>query len=73
MSDLSKLINECIAAKAGNKEFALFFAGKRWRAEIGNRSQVVSLGEVPGEFAAAGRTAKDAVSKLLAKLQATSK
>jgi hypothetical protein len=64
--NLSELIDACIAKKNGNREFALFHLDPDdWRAEIGNPSQCVMLGEACGEFEARGRTAEEAVSNLL--------
>ena len=67
LMDLRLLIDQCIARKAGNKEFALFFDGD-WRAEIGNTSSNVSLGEIRGEFVGEGKTPEAAVTALLASL-----
>jgi hypothetical protein len=62
------LIGACIAKKAGNKEFALFYLGewngKAWRAEIGNTCSDVMLGESNGEFSGVGDTALKSVRDL---------
>ncbi|WP_276122633.1 hypothetical protein [Pararhizobium qamdonense] len=74
MAKLSKLIAECVAIKQGNKEFALFYADydapgfKPWRAEIGNTSSAVSLGEAEAEFCGDGMTPKEAMIDLQTKL-----
>ena len=48
---LRHLINLAISLKDGNKEFALFhYENGDWKAEIGNTSQHVNLGENSGEF-----------------------
>jgi hypothetical protein len=66
--ELEALINKCISKKDNNKEFALFYLGewdgKEWRAEIGNPSSHVMLGEIGGEVSAEGDTALEAVQKL---------
>lgn len=62
---LKDLIDACIAAKSGNKEFALFFTGEDWRAEIGNTAAYAWLGESEPEFRADADTPEEAVAKLL--------
>ncbi len=62
---LEALINECIAVKRGDKEFALFhWHDGTWTAEIGNPRADVSLGECDGEFKAEGETPIAAVRAL---------
>lgn len=59
------LLMQIIDAKAGNKEFALFFDGAHeWTAAIGNQSQNVRLGEIDAEFEATGSTPDEALSAL---------
>lgn len=65
---LSALIDQVIAKKTGNKEFALFYEDPGWRAEIGNPVTCVSLGESVGTFFATGDTPEEAVGKLLQEL-----
>lgn len=66
MADLTELIDQCIEAKTGNKEFALFYFGEAsWRAEIGNTCAHVTLGEQEGEFRGEGNTKEEAVKSLL--------
>lgn len=67
---LERIIAECIAAKPGNKEFALFFDLGTWTAMVGNPSPSVTLGEVYGEVVESGETATEAVTRLLAATQA---
>ena len=66
---LRALIDACIAEKVGDKEFALFYApapnSKDWRADIGNPSSHVGLGEIEGEISASGDTPEEATSNLL--------
>lgn len=62
--NLSELIAACIAAKEGNKEFALFYIDD-WIAEIGNPVEAVMLGESAGEFFGRGSTPEEAVAALL--------
>jgi hypothetical protein len=74
---LDILIEKCIAAKHGDKSFALFHTPAyeaNWRpasylAEIGNPSGYVSLGEVEGEICFEAPTAKEAVKGLLKKIE----
>jgi hypothetical protein len=70
---LSSLIGQCIAAKQGNKEFALVYYGDdgddSWKAIIGNRCQYVNVAETSGEFSADGGTMQAAVANLLHSLK----
>ncbi len=67
---LSALIDQVIAKKAGNKEFALFYMDPGWVAEIGNPSEQVCLGESNGEFRSfTGVTPEEAVGDLLQKVR----
>lgn len=66
---LSDLIAQVIAAKTGNKEFALFYTGDGWEAHVGNPTNCVCLGEVPGDISAGGDSAEEAVTRLLAAVQ----
>lgn len=66
---LEDLIAECVAAKTGNKEFALHYypSAGLWRAGIGNPTHSPLVGcsaEVNGE----GKSAEEAVRALLQEL-----
>ena len=70
---VEQLIAECIAAKAGNKELALYYDGSDegefpWTADIGNPSKYVNIGEVTGEYRGFGKSAKEALIALLDRL-----
>jgi len=68
MTNLRELIQQCIDAKQGSKEFALFYVEgimRPWWAEIGNPGSAVLLGESSGEFRGEGDTPEAAVSALL--------
>lgn len=66
---LESLIDQCIAAKAGDKEFALFAVDGEWEAMIGNTCRAVYIGEANPEFSAKGATACDAVRNLIQALK----
>jgi hypothetical protein len=67
---LDQLIEECFALKQGNKEFALFGMEEfGWRAEIGNPSSWVMLGESNGEFTGVGVTPAEALESLIVNLK----
>lgn len=62
---LKRKIDRCIAAKEGNKEFALFCTDGVWTAMIGNTMLSIRLGETEGEVIATGATAIEAIDGLL--------
>lgn len=71
MADLATLIQQCIDAKQGSEEFALFyFEPGWWRAEIGNTATSVMLGEASAEYSRRGKTPQQAVERLLSALLA---
>jgi hypothetical protein len=71
MSNLAQLIQECVDAKQGNREFALFrLSDDEWSAEIGNPVSAVMLGESSGEFYGEGLTPEEAVAALLRNVRA---
>lgn len=70
-TSLEKLIQQAIALKTGNREFALFGdADGIWEADIGNECPSVMLGEIRGEVTGRGATPKRAVSDLIRQLKA---
>lgn len=70
------LIEQIIAAKQGDKEFALFGCDTEWVACIGNQSSCTPIAEAvlymttEAEFYAEATTADDALAALLVKVQA---
>ncbi len=69
--NLRELIDECIAAKEGDREFALFsFGDGKWRAEIGNTCPHVMIGEADAEFRGEGETPEVAVLQLIQNVRA---
>lgn len=68
MSNLRELIQLCVDAKHGDKQFALWIDGDWCRADIGG-SSVVMLGEASGEFRGEGSTPEEAVAALLANIR----
>lgn len=67
MKDLKSLIDTCISTKQGSRDFALFYVKELgWRADIGNSTNVVMLGEIDGEYQSAWLpTPEEAVAHLL--------
>lgn len=70
MDNLSDLIRACIVERGNkNNDFALFFIDygeNKFRADIGNPSNFVMLGETEGELSCNGKTPLEAVQGLLA-------
>lgn len=69
--DVTEELKKIIAAKKGNKEFAIFHnsgGGEGWSFELGNPSQYVSLGEVEGEISTSGNTLEEIILKMKKKL-----
>ncbi|MDH3233632.1 MAG: hypothetical protein OEQ29_08885 [Alphaproteobacteria bacterium] len=68
-SPLRTGIGDCIKAKVGDKEFALFYFpdkidGGKWQAAIGNKCKFVSIGESEAEFWGEGAEPEEAVLAL---------
>ena len=70
--DVEKELLSIIARKEGNKEMALFYHGSGWEISLGNRSDSVMLGEVPGELEASGETITEAIQKMRQRLNSVS-
>lgn len=60
-----QIISQIVAAKAGNKELAIFYMpgnpDGEWRVAVGNPTNCVMLGETNGEIEAEGETLSEAL------------
>jgi hypothetical protein len=65
-NNVESLINQCIemVADEDNDEFALFYFGDNWRAEIVNEAPVCCLGESPPKYSGHGDTMLEALENL---------
>ena len=69
--DLAALLQEALALKTGNKEFALFrLASGTWRADIGNKDAAFARsGEWSAEVWEEGATPEEALERLIKTLR----
>lgn len=68
---LADMIDRAIELKQGNKEFMLSYDPcHNWRAEIGNPSKWVRIGEVDGDIDGEGASPEEAMAALIVKLEA---
>lgn len=66
---LEELIQQVIAMKKGDKDFALFTdESGEWLAMLGNTCPMVHLGEADAEFEGRGNSARAAVTDLMCAL-----